>query len=77
MRAAFSNSWTPTGGLSNCTPSTLVRAAARYGATAGVPLLWIYAANDSYFDPALARSMVDAYDGAGGQATLQAVGPNG
>jgi hypothetical protein len=40
-------------------------------------MLWIYAANDTFFDPALARSMVDAYDGAGGRATLQAVGPNG
>jgi len=29
------------------------------------------------FEPGLARSMVDAYGGAGGRATLQAVGPNG
>jgi dienelactone hydrolase len=67
----------PTGGLGNCTPSALVRAATKYGTTARVPMLWIYAANDTFFDPALARSMVDAYDGAGGRATLQAVGPNG
>jgi dienelactone hydrolase len=49
----------PTGGLGNCTPSAPVRAAARYGATARVHMLWLYAANDSFFDRALARSMVD------------------
>jgi hypothetical protein len=40
-------------------------------------MLWIYAQNDSYFDPALARRMADAYNGAGGRATCQPVGPNG
>jgi dienelactone hydrolase len=67
----------PSGGLGNCTPSALVQAAAKYGSTARVPMLWIYAANDSFFEPSLARRMVDAYNGAGGRATLQAVGPNG
>jgi dienelactone hydrolase len=67
----------PSGGLGNCTPSVLVQAAAKYGSTARVPMLWIYAANDSFFEPSLARRMVDAYNDAGGRATLQAVGPNG
>lgn len=67
----------PGGGLGNCAPSALVQAAAKYGATARVPMLWIYTANDSYFEPSLAKRMADAYDGAGGRATYQAVGPNG
>lgn len=65
------------GEIGNCTPNALVDAAGRYGATARVPMLWIYAANDSFFEPALARRMVDAYDAAGGRATLKALGPFG
>jgi hypothetical protein len=65
------------GAMGNCATSALVQAEAKYGATARVPMLWIYAANDSFFEPGLARRRVDAYNGAGGHATLQAVGPNG
>ena len=57
-----------------CGADFLVKAAAKYGATARVPLLWITTANDSFFDPALVRRMVEAYNGAGGQATHRALG---
>ena len=67
----------PGGGIGNCTPDALVQAAARYGATARVPLLWIYAENDSFFEPALARRMAAAYDAAGGKATYRPVGAFG
>jgi dienelactone hydrolase len=67
----------PNGGFGNCTPDALVKAAGRYGTTARVPMLWLYAANDSFFDPALARRMVEAYDAAGGKATLRALGAFG
>ena len=67
----------PGGGFGNCTPDALVKAAGRYGLTARVPMLWLYAANDSFFEPALARRMVEAYDGAGGKATLRALGAFG
>lgn len=67
----------PGGGIGNCTPDALVTAAARYGSTARVPMLWIYTANDSFFEPALARRMADAYGKAGGQATYKALGPFG
>jgi dienelactone hydrolase len=67
----------PGGAVGNCAPNALVQAAAKYGATARVPMLWIYAANDTYFEPTLARRMVDAYNGAGGRATYQAIGANG
>ncbi|MBI3196810.1 MAG: prolyl oligopeptidase family serine peptidase [Rhodospirillales bacterium] len=65
------------GGIGNCTPEALVQAAARYGATARVPLLWIYAENDSFFEPALARRMAAAYDAAGGKAAFRPVGAFG
>jgi len=67
----------PGGSLGNCAPDALVKAAGRYGSTARVPMVWLYAANDSFFEPALARRMVDAYDAAGGKATLRALGPFG
>jgi dienelactone hydrolase len=54
-----------------CHPENLVRAAARFGATARTPMLWIYTANDSYFAPPLAESMHRAYVAAGGQARLE------
>ena len=63
----------PGGGLGNCTPAALVQAAARYGATARVPSLWIYAANDSFFGPDLAGRMAAAYDAAGGKAGYKAL----
>ncbi|MDP1963488.1 MAG: prolyl oligopeptidase family serine peptidase, partial [Reyranella sp.] len=67
----------PGGVIGNCTPEALVQAAGRYGATARVPLLWIYAENDSFFEPALAKRMVAAYDAAGGKATFRPVGAFG
>jgi dienelactone hydrolase len=65
------------GGIGNCTPRALVDAAARYGATARVPMIWIYAENDSFFEPSLAMRMVEAYDGAGGKAVYRPVGAFG
>ncbi|WP_020697161.1 alpha/beta hydrolase family protein [Reyranella massiliensis] len=65
------------GDIGNCTPDALVDAAAKYGATARVPMLWIYAENDSFFEPALARRMAEAYDKAGGKATYLPLGPFG
>jgi dienelactone hydrolase len=67
----------PGGGIGNCTPGALVEAAKKYGATARVPMLWIYAANDSFFEPALAERMAGAYNGAGGRATYRALPPFG
>lgn len=65
------------GGIGNCTPRALVDAAARFGATARVPMLWIYTENDSFFEPSLAKRMVEAYDGAGGKAVYRPVGAFG
>jgi dienelactone hydrolase len=53
-----------------CVPDMLVRAMARYGARSRVPQLWIYAENDLFFGPELARRMHDAFIAAGGRAEL-------
>jgi dienelactone hydrolase len=66
--------------VGNCAPQRLVAAAARYGATARIPTLWLYAANDSFFAPDLARKMSDAFIRAGGRAEyvpLPAFGSDG
>jgi dienelactone hydrolase len=55
----------------NCRPDAMIAAAGRYGATATTPMLWIYAQNDSFFDPALAAAMHQAFTAAGGQAQLE------
>ncbi len=61
----------------NCSPENLVTAAGRYGATARQPMLWVYTANDSFFAPALAARMHQAFTAAGGQARLVALGAQG
>jgi pimeloyl-ACP methyl ester carboxylesterase len=54
----------------NCRPDLLVAAAGAFGRTARTPMLWVYARNDSYFAPELARAMHRAFTAAGGQAAL-------
>jgi dienelactone hydrolase len=64
----------------NCSPDALVSAAAQFGRTARQPSLWLYAENDSYFSPALARRMHQAFTRAGGTAELHllpAIGDDG
>ena len=64
----------------NCTAERLVAAAGRYGATARIPSVWLYSANDRFFGPDLSRAMFDAYVGAGGRAeyvSLPAFGTDG
>lgn len=59
--------------FNNCHPENLAEAAGRFGQTARTPMLWVYAANDSYFNPDLARAMHAAFTRAGGIADLQHV----
>ena len=67
----------PDGTLGNCGPSALVTAAGKYGSTARVPILWVFAANDSFFEPSLAKRMFDAYNAAGGKGTFRPLGAFG
>ncbi|WP_295556522.1 dienelactone hydrolase family protein [uncultured Hyphomicrobium sp.] len=53
-----------------CGEDRLVEAARTFGHTARVPTLWLYAGNDSYFRPDLARTMASAWQAAGGQVDL-------
>jgi len=52
----------------NCHPERLVEAAGRFGKSSSIPTLWIFASNDSYFDPVLAKQMHDAFVESGGKA---------
>ena len=53
-----------------CRPALLEAAARRFGATATTPMLWIYARNDSYFPPSVARDLARAFQAGGGALTL-------
>jgi pimeloyl-ACP methyl ester carboxylesterase len=55
----------------NCAPDELVEATAEFGKTSRVPMLWLYAENDTYFGPALTKRMHDAFTAAGGDAEYQ------
>ncbi|MBR0852227.1 invasion associated locus B family protein [Bradyrhizobium diazoefficiens] len=61
----------------NCAPDKLVAATGEFGRTARVPMLWIYAENDTYFGPALTRRMHDAFAAAGGNAEYRMLPPFG
>jgi len=61
----------------NCAPDRLVEATGEFGRSARVPMLWIYAENDTFFGPALSRRMHDAYTGAGGKAEYHMLPPFG
>jgi dienelactone hydrolase len=58
-----------------CNPGELIRAAGLFGATATTPMLWVYAANDSFFAPDVAAAMRAAFTAAGGKAELILPGP--
>src|SRR5882672_559212 len=61
----------------NCAPDKLVEAAGEFGRSARVPMLWIYAENDTFFGPALSRRMHKAYTGTGGNAEYHMLPPFG
>jgi dienelactone hydrolase len=52
---------------SNCGADQLVEAVRLFAKTSSIPMLWIYAKNDSYFGPRLAAEMAVAYAGGGGK----------
>jgi dienelactone hydrolase len=55
--------------------SDLVWNFARFGATAHMPTLWLYAENDSWFRPGLVERMRAAFTGSGGKAELVMLPP--
>ncbi len=61
----------------NCRPDRLAQAAGVFGKTAATPMIWIYAQNDTFFGPDIARAMYQAYSRAGGRAEFHPVGAHG
>ena len=61
----------------NCAPDKLVEATRNFGKTSRIPMLWIYAENDTYFGPDLAKRMHEAFTAAGGNAELRVFPPFG
>lgn len=55
-----------------CNSNGLVQAFTAFGKSSRVPTLWVYAANDSYFGPELARRLHDGFRAGGGNATFVA-----
>ncbi|HEY4249767.1 MAG TPA: hypothetical protein VGM87_01125, partial [Roseomonas sp.] len=60
--------WSEGSANTNCRPDLLATAAGDYGRTARIPTLWLYTANDTFFAPAIARSLHAAYTAGGGVA---------
>lgn len=60
-----------------CNPDGLVQAFAAFGKTSRVPMLWVYATNDSFFGPDLARRLHDGFRAGGGNAKFIAAPPYG
>jgi dienelactone hydrolase len=58
-----------------CQPERLVDAWRALGAGATIPSLWVYAANDHFFGPALVREMFGAYRAQGAPAELVSAPP--
>jgi dienelactone hydrolase len=55
-----------------CQPARLVEAFRNFGNRSRIPMLWVYAANDHFFAPALAQQFVDAFKGSGGNVDFVA-----
>jgi dienelactone hydrolase len=60
-----------------CGEARLVEAMGRFGAGARVPSLWLYAENDLFFRPDLARRMHAAYAQGGARTALHILGAYG
>jgi dienelactone hydrolase len=60
-----------------CNPDGLVQAFATLGKTSRVPMLWVYATNDLYFGPDLARRFYEGFRTGGGNARFIAAPPYG
>jgi dienelactone hydrolase len=60
-----------------CAPHTLMQAVAEFGEGARVPVVWLVAANDSYFWPELSQQMADAFRSGGGKVDFRVLAASG
>ena len=51
-----------------CEPNKLIATFALMGKSSHIPMLWVYAVNDHFFNPSLAAKFLAAFNGNGGQA---------
>ena len=58
-----------------CSPDNLVDTVAALGRTGRLPVLWLYAENDQFYGPDLARRMLAAYSAGGAPAQLHLLPP--
>jgi dienelactone hydrolase len=61
----------------NCAPEKLIDAARSYGASARIPVLSIYAENDTYFAPPISKRLHEAFRIAGGRVDFRLLPPFG
>lgn len=60
-----------------CNEDGLLQAFASFGRTSRAPMLWVYATNDKFFGPDLARRLYDGFRSSGGNAKFVAAPPYG
>jgi dienelactone hydrolase len=60
-----------------CAPHTLLQSAAEFGEDTQVPVIWLVAANDSYFSPDLSRQLADAFRTGGGRVDFRVLPASG
>jgi dienelactone hydrolase len=60
-----------------CNPGALVSAFGEFGKHSKVPMLWIYAENDHFFGPPIAKALYQAFTQNGGKAKFILAGPFG
>lgn len=58
-----------------CVPGHLIATMHDFGAATHIPGLWVFAQNDQFFGPTLARQMFNAYTAAGASAEFEAAPP--
>jgi dienelactone hydrolase len=61
----------------NCMPDRLIEAARAFGASARIPVLSIYAENDTFFGPAISKKLNEAFRVAGGRVEFHLLPPFG
>jgi dienelactone hydrolase len=60
-----------------CAPHTLVAAAGEFGKAARVPVIWLVAANDSYFSPDFSKQLADAFRAGGDRVGFRVLPASG
>jgi dienelactone hydrolase len=61
----------------NCAPDRLIEAARSFGASARIPVLSIYAENDTFFGPSISKKLNEAFRVAGGRVEFHLLPPFG